>query len=104
MKARPTSTAAGDYVADYGLLRPLVRDALPSLTNILGPGAPERYADLLHRAQVGEPETDPQSLRRLIHVMTDSDPILRVVGKSLSIRAASFECLFAADQLTRCEP
>jgi len=104
MAASPTSATGDGPVNDHGLPRPVVRDALPALTNIFGPDAPRRYADLLRRAQLGGLETDPQSLRRLIDVMADSDPVIGVVGQSLRIRTASFERLFAAEQLTRSEP
>jgi hypothetical protein len=68
----------------YHLRPPTVPDIVREVEQVLGTSAP--IVPLLDQAGLNGTETDDESTGRLIDLMRDGTPILRVCGRSAQIR------------------
>ena len=80
----------------YGLEQPTLAEALAALQRLYGPHTPNIWQSLLARTGLDGTESDPVSFDRLVNCMNTAEPITRLCGRSLGIRAAAHRRLAAA--------
>jgi hypothetical protein len=99
--ADPQPTASRDGVdppagAGYRLERPTLADAHTALERLYGPHTEDVWQTLLFRSGLSGHETDPVSFDRLVNCMMAAEPITRLCGRSLAVRAAAHARIPAA--------
>jgi hypothetical protein len=80
----------------YGLEQPTLADARAALGRLYGPHTGDVWHSLLARTGLSGTETDLVSFDRLVNSMNTAEPITRLCGRSLGIRAAAHRRLAAA--------
>jgi hypothetical protein len=85
---------AAEYVAAYGLARPTVADARAAVERVLRSEAAPAWARIVQAA--GGTDERTLELARVIEAMArDTDDVVRLCARALSIRTASFDRLAA---------
>ena len=99
--AGPHLDASRDSTGAYQLAQPTVADAHTALRQLYGPHSADIWHTLLARAGLTGQETDFVSFERLVSFMHGAEPVIRLCGRSLAIRAAAYRSLAAAHQERR---
>ncbi|GIF01385.1 hypothetical protein [Paractinoplanes rishiriensis] len=86
----------GNAAASRQLEKPTLADARTALERLYGPHLNDVWASLLVRAGLTGEENDLNSFHRLVTCMCAGEPITRICGRSLEIRAATYSRLTAA--------
>jgi hypothetical protein len=79
----------------YGLEQPTLADACAALRRLYGPHMGDIWQNLLVRTGLDGTETDIVSFERLVNSMSTAEPITRLCGRSLGVRAAAYRRLAA---------
>ena len=87
---------AASETGPYELEQPTLAEARAALQRLYGPHTGDIWQNLLARTGLLGTETDPVSFDRLVTAMNSADPITRLCGRSLGIRAAAHRRLAAA--------
>ena len=83
----------------YHLRRPDLAEARAALQRLYTHQSDTIWQTLLTRAGLTGSETDEASFSRLLTAMTDTDPVMALCARSLSIRANAYTHLAAAHTL-----
>lgn len=92
---------SSDPSGAYRLQRPDLAEARTALRQLYGHRTDELWRTLLVRAGLSGHETDDASLTRLLTAMTDTDPVMALCARSLTIRVNAHAHLTAAHSLIR---
>ncbi|MFI5497187.1 hypothetical protein [Actinoplanes sp. NPDC051859] len=90
-----------DPAQAYRLQRPDIAEARTALRQLYGHRTDDLWRTLLTRAGLSGYETDEASLTRLLTAMTDTDPVMALCARSLTIRMNAHTHLTAAHTLIR---
>jgi hypothetical protein len=91
----------GTAAASRQLEKPTLADARTALERLYGPHLNDIWASLLLRAGLTGEENDLNSFHRLVTCMCAGEPITRICGRSLEIRAATYHRLTTASAAGR---
>jgi hypothetical protein len=83
--------------ADHRLARPTLADARTALERMYGPHLDDVWSSLLARTGLTGAEQDSTSFDRLVNAMCSGEPVTRICGRSLAMRAATHKRLTAAE-------
>jgi hypothetical protein len=84
----------------YGLEQPTLAEAFAALRRLYGPHTGDIWQSLLARTRLSGTETDLDSFDRVVECMNTAEPITRLCGRGLAIRAAAYRRLAAAHGAT----
>lgn len=87
---------AASETGPYDLEQPTLAEARAALERLYGPHTGDIWQSLLARTGLQGTETDPVSFDRLVNCMNTAEPITRLCGRSLGIRAAAHRRLATA--------
>ena len=99
--AGPQLDGSRDDTGAYQLAQPTLDEARTALRRLYGPHSDDIWSTLLARAGLTGQETDLVSFDRLVSFMHSAEPITRLCGRSLAIRATAYRHLAAAHQAQR---
>ncbi|MGX6600709.1 hypothetical protein ACWKSP_01030 [Micromonosporaceae bacterium Da 78-11] len=97
--AVPGPAGSADSTGPHQLARPTLDDAHTALQRLYGPHSEDIWRNLLSRAGLTGVEDDSTSFDRLVSCMNTAEPITRLCGRSLAVRAAAYKHL-TADKAT----
>ena len=86
---------AASGTGPYELDQPTLTEARTALERLYGPHTGDIWQSLLARTGLRGDETDPDSFDRRVNCMNAGEPITRLCGRSLGIRAAAHRRLTA---------
>jgi hypothetical protein len=89
------ATDAGSPAASHPLERPTLAEAHAALQRLYGPHVEDVWTSLLARAGLTGHEDDTTSFDRLVNGMCTAEPITRLCGRSLQMRATVYDRLSA---------
>ena len=96
-----TESSTPDVAAAYRLRKPDLGEARAALQRLYAHQIDTIWPALLARAGLTGAETDDTSLQRLLIAMTQTDPVMALCARSLTIRATAYTHLAAAHTLIR---
>ena len=96
-----TPTSATDLTEAYRLRKPNLGEAKAALQRLYAHHSDTLWTALLARAGLTGSETDDASFQRLLAAMTQTDPVMALCARSLTIRATAYTHLATAHTLIR---